>query len=50
MHLPSVHLLVITVGRVMELETLLEIQLILLQTEVNRVNLLLHGRDGLLHG
>jgi hypothetical protein len=33
-----------------ELEIVPEIQLILLHTEVNRVNLLLHGRDGLLDG
>jgi hypothetical protein len=35
---------------VVELEALLEIQLVLLYPEVNGVNLLLYGRDGLLHG
>jgi hypothetical protein len=40
----------ITAGWVMELETLPEIQLILLNTEVDGVNRLLHGRNGLLHG
>jgi hypothetical protein len=34
----------------MELETFLEVNLVLLYMEVNGVNLLLHGRDGLLHG
>jgi hypothetical protein len=33
---------------VVELETLPEVQLVLLYTEVNGVNLLLHDRDGLL--
>jgi hypothetical protein len=42
--------LFITAGRMVELEIVPEIQLILLHTEVNRVNLLLHGRDGLLDG
>jgi hypothetical protein len=34
----------------MELETLPEIQLVLLYTQVDGVHLLLHGGDGLLHG
>jgi hypothetical protein len=34
----------------MELEALLEVKLVLLYPEVNGVNLLLHGRNGLLHG
>jgi hypothetical protein len=34
----------------MKLKTLSEVQLVLLYTVVNGVNLLLHGRDGLLHG
>jgi hypothetical protein len=34
----------------MELEILPEVQLILLYAEVNGMNLLLHGRDGLLDG
>jgi hypothetical protein len=42
--------LVITAGRVVELEALPKVQLVLLYPEVNGVNLLLHGRDGLLHG
>jgi hypothetical protein len=42
--------LVITTGWVVELEALLEVQLVLLYAEVNGVNLLLHGRDGLMHG
>jgi hypothetical protein len=33
-----------------ELEALPEVQLVLLYPEVDGVNLLLHGRDGLLHG
>jgi hypothetical protein len=43
-------ILIITAGWVMELEALPEVQLVLLYTEVNGVNLLLHGRDGLQHG
>jgi hypothetical protein len=42
--------LVIIAERVVELEALLEVQLILLYSKVDGVNLLLHGRDGLLHG
>jgi hypothetical protein len=42
--------LIITTGRVMELETLQEINLVLLYMDINGVNLLLHCRDGLLHG
>jgi hypothetical protein len=42
--------LVITTGRVVELKALPEAQLVLLYQKVNGVNLLLHGRDGLLHG
>jgi len=42
--------LVITAGRVVELKTLPEVQLVLLYTKVNGMNLLLHDRDGLLHG
>jgi hypothetical protein len=34
----------------MELEALPEVQLVLLYPEDNGVNLLLYGRDGLLHG
>jgi hypothetical protein len=34
----------------MELETLPKINLVMLYTEVDGVNLLLHGRYGLLHG
>jgi hypothetical protein len=41
--------LVITAGRVVELEALPEVQLVLLYPEVDGVNLLLHGRYGLLH-
>jgi hypothetical protein len=33
-----------------ELEALPEVQLVFLYPEVDGVNLLLHGRDGLLHG
>jgi hypothetical protein len=33
-----------------ELEAFLEVQLILLYPEVDGVNLMLYGRDGLLHG
>jgi hypothetical protein len=43
-------ILIVTAGRMMELEALLKVQLVLLYPEVNGVNLLLHGRDGLLHG
>jgi len=41
--------LVITAGWVVELEALPEVQLVLLYPEVDGVNLLLHGRDRLLH-
>jgi hypothetical protein len=41
--------LVITAGQVVELEELLEVQLVLFYLEVDGVNFLLHGRDGLLH-
>jgi hypothetical protein len=43
-------ILVITAGRMVELEALPEVELVLMYQEVDGVNLLLHGRDGLLHG
>jgi hypothetical protein len=43
-------ILIVIAGRMMKLETLPEVQLVLLYSEVNGVNLLLYGRDGLLHG
>jgi len=39
-----------TAGWMMVLETLSDVQLSLLHTEVDRVNLLLYSRNGLLHG
>jgi hypothetical protein len=41
--------LIIIAGRMMMPETLLDVQLALLHAEVDRVNLLLHDRNGLLH-
>jgi len=42
-------ILVITARRMMVLEKLLDVQLALLHSEVNRVNLLLHIENNLLH-
>jgi len=42
-------ILIIIARRMMVLETLLDVQLALLHTEVNRVNLLLHRGNSLLH-
>jgi hypothetical protein len=39
-----------TLVLLIELETLSEIQLVLLYTQIDGVHLLLHGGDGLLHG
>jgi len=41
--------LIIIAGRMMMPETLLDVQLALLHAEVDRVNLLLYDRNGLLH-
>jgi hypothetical protein len=49
-HSPRRIILIVTAGRMMELETLSEIQLVLLYTQIDGVHLLLHGGDGLLHG
>jgi hypothetical protein len=43
-------ILIVTAGRMMELETLPEVQLVLLYSQVDGVHLLLHSSDGLLHG
>jgi hypothetical protein len=42
-------ILVITARRMMVLETLLDVQLALLYTEIDKVNLLLHRVNTLLH-
>jgi hypothetical protein len=47
---PTRIILIVTTGRMMELKAFPKIQLILLNPEIDGVNRLLHGHDGLLHG